>query len=320
MVFAGWVPLYGEIAYILLYILFGLHPYGDSLAFPSFGVFLIIIIWIVQKKTFQAFILLISSSILLCIRTEDLALALLSNLLTIITVLLLGFSFRFLNNKLQESHTALLRSREDALQATQQVKAELAAQLHNTIAKDLARLAITAQNIAVKHGELASELDSIVQIAHTASRRIRPIILNLDSQSKSQSLQEVIETCTKMLSIRKLVLKVNTEETIFEYLDQETIDIAALIIRETATNALKYAAENSEVNLFLNLDAEVFSVTMSNKILTSKASSEVTGGFGLANLEHRVQEFGGTLYFVRKEDRWIVYAALPNLVGEPNHV
>ncbi|XCB29030.1 hypothetical protein RQN30_07010 [Arcanobacterium hippocoleae] len=160
------------------------------------------------------------------------------------------------------------------------------------------------------HPELQDELSPLAQMAQTASRRIRPMILNLDSRESHPSLDEAISMSATMLTTRNITLNVEADTFLDQRLDRHSIILASLFIREAAANALKYAPDSSTVDLIVEEDSRILRLTMRNDIIKRDHISGITGGFGLVNLQQRFQSSGAELTFFGDNDEWIIIAAI----------
>ncbi|XCB29756.1 LuxR C-terminal-related transcriptional regulator [Arcanobacterium hippocoleae] len=93
-----------------------------------------------------------------------------------------------------------MREKTKVQEISSLVRSELAGQLHGTVAKDLARIAVMVQNAMLAHPAFAGELEPISDLAQRASKRIRPMIMDLDSTAKKENAAQAIERSAAMLS------------------------------------------------------------------------------------------------------------------------
>ncbi|RTE48452.1 histidine kinase [Actinotignum sanguinis] len=200
-----------------------------------------------------------------------------------------------------------------------QTRQELARQLHDTTAKDLAHIAILAQDIAIRHPDLSEELDKLVKVATSASRRIRPLILSMDTTATETPLSEVITQVTNMLRTRDITLEVNINGDIDTLTTRQQRRTAALAIRECASNILKYAPAGSEANLVIEVTTapNLLALSLSNQIASQPQTSHMSSGYGLANLANRIRTEGGTIQSKAVDQQWITYITLPAHASVP---
>lgn len=55
---------------------------------------------------------------------------------------------------------------------------------------------------------------------------------------------------------------------------------------------------------------------MSNQISGEPVDHTLTGGFGLTNLQSRIESEGGNMIFVSTGTQWIINATIPNYTGD----
>ena len=113
-----------------------------------------------------------------------------------------------------------------------------------------------------------------------------------------------------MKTTRSITLSIDSEANLDAKLDRETITLASLFVRESATNALKYAPSASNVDLIIELAPEILSLTMRNDV-AALPQARITGGFGLSNLRQRIEASGGSLTFVHNDNEWVIIASIP---------
>ena len=107
-----------------------------------------------------------------------------SSVLTAVLVLVIGLALRWQNGR----RVLAEQEKETIRRAATENRRELARQLHDTTAKDLAHVAVLAQDVTTRHPELSSELLPLVVAATDASRRIRPMILSIDTAATEMPL------------------------------------------------------------------------------------------------------------------------------------
>ncbi len=310
---APWIGFLGDLLYITVFVLVDLSGHDSSFSFPVFGVFLIATIWIIEHYVIAAVALLAGISLLGVVLSEEPLARTLNDIVLIAIVLGVGFTLRAFSDRETTSVRELMNARQESRSAVASVRGELAAQLHDTIARDLARVAIAAQNLAAKHPELADEIDPLAAIAQDASRRLRPMIMDLHLSVTAPSLRAAVKESASMLRSRAMVLNVDMVADIDQLLSRQTLLTASLFVREAATNVLKYGQASANVELYVDLDDGELALMMSNQIATEPIDHTLTGGFGLANLQSRIESEGGRMSFVSTGAQWMINAAIPNL-------
>lgn len=308
---APWIGRLGDFFYILLFVFIDIFYCSKSCYLPLFGVFLIAVVWIICKHSFKAILLLISISILETTISENSVERIVSEVILITIVMGVGFSFRVLTDRENTYIKKLAILRQESASAEASIRKELAIHLHDTIAKDLARLSILSQNLAATHPDLADEVEPLITIPQDASNYLRHMIMRLNIQSTNPSLIRAIKESTAMLRSRDITLHSDVITNIDNQLPRNTIITTSLFIREVATNVLKYGQSGSKAELYIDLDESEVSLMMSNQIGDNLIQNKFTGGFGLVNLQSQIENEGGRMSFVSTGKQWIINATMP---------
>ena len=276
---------------------------------PSFAVTLLLVIWLLRSWIIPVIATMIVEATVSIVISPTPGLQVFSSLITNIGTLAVGLVLLWQNNRraLAEERT------KEAFEAVRQTRQELARQLHDTTAKDLAHVAILAQDIAIRHPNLSEELGILVEVATSASRRLRPLILSMDTTATETPLSEVITQVSNMLSTRDITLEVNITGDIDTLTTRQQRRTAALAIRECASNILKYAPAGSEANLVIEVTTapNLLALSLSNQIASQPQTSHMSSGYGLANLANRIRTEGGTIQTSAVDQQWITYITLP---------
>lgn len=315
---APWLGITGDLLYVAVFAAMG--AFSSSLAFPVLGVFLVAAVWIIRHRTAQAALLLAGYVLLMFWQNGSVLARMASDVLLSSVAVVVGFAVRKFMDGAELSRRELEESRMGTVRAVESVRAKLAAGLHDTIARDLARISISLESLAAAHPDLSGEIAPIVDLAHDSSRRLRPMIseLSLDAAAPSlaaaaaPSLAAAVEESRLMLRSGALELDAHMPGDIDGEISRQTILTGSLFVSETAANALKYARRGTTVDLFAEIDGGGLSLTMANDISGSSSDGALTGGFGLANLKSRIESEGGRLSFVSRSGRWIVNASIPD--------
>lgn len=309
---APWIGFLGDLFYIALFVIADLFGHGSSFVFPVIGVFLIVVVWIIEHHALRAILLLAGTAALGIALSENPLARLASEAVIAVLVLAIGFVLRAYSDRAAVSARELAAQRRASREAVASVRGELAAQLHDTIAKDLARVAILAQNLAIAHPELAREITPMATIAQDASRRLRPMIMDLNLAVARPSLRAAVKESTIMLRSRAIVLNVEMVADIDELLCRQAMLTASLFVREAATNVLKYGQPSTSAKLYVDLGESELALMISNQIATDPGDHTLTGGFGLANLQSRIESEGGRMGFASTGTQWMINATIPN--------
>lgn len=307
---APWLGFAGDLLYVAVFAAMG--AFSSSLAFPSLGVFLVAVVWIIRRWTGRAALLLTGYILLMFWQNGVEFFRFASDILLSSATCAVGFVLRKFMDGAERSRWELEESRMQSARATEVVRAKLAAGLHDTIARDLARISISLESLAASHPDLADEVAPIVNLAHDSSRRLRPMITELNFDAPDPSLMAAVKESRLMLQSGKLELGAHMPDDIDGRLSRQAILMGSLFVREAATNAMKYARRGTTVDLFAEIVDGELSLTMANEIGNKPSDDALAGGYGLMNLKSRIESERGRLSFISRSGRWIINAAIPN--------
>lgn len=298
-----------EFLFIVCYITANACDVIGSFTAPSFGISIVLVFWLMRSWIVPAIgVMIIDVVVSIAVSTTP-QLQLFSSIIVSSLSLIIGLTLRWQNSRRILAEI----QQEQARDAAEQIKQELARQLHDTTAKDLAHVAVLAQDLKVHHPDLASELDALISVATSASRRIRPMILSIDTTARETPLSDVVTQVTAMLKTRNIMLETSIAGDIDTVLVRQQRLVAALAIRECASNILKYAPAYSEANLEMEIYAApgVLTISLSNQISSQPAVPSMSSGYGLANLSSKIRSEGGTIDSSNIGQQWVTYITLP---------
>lgn len=306
-ILSAWDSVF-EFIFIATKILLTTFNLLNQLEMLDIGIFTIVVVWIIRSWFLPALAVLLVNETISYLVSDIPQAQLLSSIINIPIVVSIGLALSWQKGKriLAEA------SREKARQANLDIRSELAKQLHDTTAKDIAHIAIMLQDFTQQHPEHSGQLRPIIDTAFTASRRIRPMILSLDTEAKELSTSQVVQQVAQMLTTRNITLEANIDTEIDNSLDSNLSKKINLVLRECGTNILKYApsSSNASVEIYINHAKEQVTVSIINQVASSSHFAEITGGYGLLNLKQRLESEGDSLEFTQLDERWIINVTL----------
>lgn len=241
---APWLGITGDLLYVAVFAAMG--AFSSSLAFSVLGVFLVAAVWIIRHRTAQAALLLAGYVLLMFWQNGSVLARMASDVLLSSVAVVVGFAVRKFMDGAELSRRELEESRMGTVRAVESVRAKLAAGLHDTIARDLARISISLESLAAAHPDLSGEIAPIVDLAHDSSRRLRPMISELSLDAAAPSLAAAVEESRLMLRSGALELDAHMPGDIDGEISRQTILTGSLFVSETAANALKYARRGDD--------------------------------------------------------------------------
>lgn len=309
----GWFAPWSEVAFVIIFDCCQLTPLSNQLTFYIFGVCAISVSWIARSWSLPGLVIFFTTELFVFVNSTTFAAQVLSFALDTAVVVPLGFLLQRQKQQMEKITADARKSREEAQEAGDRIRRQLAADLHDTIAKDLVRLVVLSDRLA-KRPDTAEQRDFelLFEISSDASRRIRPLILNLDATREKTSFSKILNDVSRMLSTRSMVLEVEPETNFDLLLTPKQLHLASLIVQEAAINALKYGPIGALVTMNVELDENrTLEISMRNPIAETPEFTEVTSGFGLRNLESRLNEEDGELFFGKDSEGWIITAIIP---------
>ncbi|MCU9997458.1 ATP-binding protein, partial [Mobiluncus mulieris] len=322
----GVFPPYFELFFITIFLTSTYLGLLNPLTTPVFGLYLLVGVWLVRSWIIPGLLLLLVTEISLTAVSPHPSLQAIGAVFGSGVTIALGLAIRYFRLKTTKANTQAEHSRRQTEQARREaelarrearetsslIRKQLAVQLHDTIAKDLAHIAIKAQELSQPGCATPEELAALANQAIATSKRIKPTILQLDTESGRANITETVSLVTKMLSTRNITLQNDVSENLDPQVTRQQALLACLVIREAATNILKYAPTDTTASLEVTREPDgTITITTSNTIGDSPANIGTTGGFGLANLEHQITLHGGELEYSHTPARWILWATIP---------
>ncbi len=309
----GWFAPWSEILYTIIFDITLFTSLSNSMPFLVLGVCAISVSWLSRSWVIPGLMLYFSAELLALFTATRPIPQLTGFLLDASLVLPLGFFLRWHRLNTETMSTRLRQAKEEVAQVETRIRQDLATELHDTIARDLVRLVVLANRLE-KHPDSATSEDFrlISELSTAASLGIRPVISGLDKRRSRKNITQIIEEVASMLSARDMKLRTVGTSELNALLTRQQLLLAALMIQECATNALKYGVPGTEVALEATLDeSRVLLLTMRNEISPAPDYAGVSSGFGLNNLESRLNEENGELFFGKVEQQWIIKAVIP---------
>lgn len=295
-----------EFIFIASYLLCNVLKLLDDFRAVSLCLSVLLVVWLVRSWIIPATTLLILDYVISVAVTDYPDQQIFASYVNTVLVLVLGFTLRRLYQNFQAKKL-------QAQKAAAQTRHELAQQLHDTIAKDLAHVAILAQDFSKTHPELATEILPLVDAATSAAQRLRPLILSIDTDTTDTKISEVIQQVTAMLKTRNITLDATVSPNVDSTLTRQQSQTGALALRECGANILKYAPPETHADLVVDTTAQpgILTMSISNEIAPTPQSPAISSGFGLNNLSRRISDEGGTMEITHLGQRWVVYITLP---------
>jgi len=216
-------------------------------------------------------------------------------------------------------------ARRRAATAEQDVRHDVAGELHSSVAQDLTKVVLLSEFTADHDLDpaLREHLFAISSAAQDAAIHLRSLMAVMAAntgdhpETRSRTLEEVISTCAEMLSARRITL--DAELVNCDGIGDSSIATTLLsgIIEEGCMNILKYAVRGSMAHVTISqTDDAITSISMSNEIEDQHQPSTdprgISGSIGLSTISERVESYGGTVRYGAANGTWLLTAILPS--------
>lgn len=215
---------------------------------------------------------------------------------------------------------AKLRERVATLRKTldeqeYRIRIQLASELHDYVAKDLAVISTIAQENRGAAIETAAQdsWSAVATVAQHAGDKLRMLISSTKTSFTPADIVETIGQGKYILRQRQIRLKEIYNKGDFKSLNDTQARLLVMLLREGLVNIFKYSPANSRAKLQIskNQKNSIF-VLMENFIAPeSKLDKTNSSEFGLRNLNYIFAKEGAVLVKEDLKTTWILVAELP---------
>jgi signal transduction histidine kinase len=223
-------------------------------------------------------------------------------------------------------YQALLAEKERIIQAGEEAQKELATDLHDGPAQDIAAIAMSLQFIhrSLKDDpeQAAAELEKVEEKVHQTADSMRYMLftlrpLALESQGLVAALEELAARMQETFS-QKVTIEAGPKCE--DYLDSSQQRVVFDIIAEATNNASKHA-EADLITIRLNVISDGTLVEIQDDgggfdLQSVEANYESRGSYGMLNLHERVERVEGKLHIATAPGKGTQISVLVPLMRE----
>ena len=190
-------------------------------------------------------------------------------------------------------------------------RAEISADLHDSVGQSLVLLKLELQNMLLKHlgesygqvRELVRPLDEVMRVVRSMSHRLSPVYLK--KLGIVTALEDLCEKVSRQSGIQ-IAVNLGVLESIFA--ENWSIDLFR-IVQEALTNAVKHSgATRIEVTATVLGDTIVLQVSDNGR---GRTEDKPDSGLGLLLMRQRAATFGGSVEFVSSAAGFQVSVVIP---------
>ena len=198
-------------------------------------------------------------------------------------------------------------------------RASLARALHDSVAASLTSVVMRAETLSLQQGfaaETQAELAAIAEQARDSMKEVRSLlrILSSDSPSCSSGLESsAADQFYQIVSFLKAHgFTVETRGS-FRVLSLNSDGLVVLreVLKEVATNIIKYANPGSTVTLTVEDHDGYVTISFINTVGSRKPASDLTTGLGLPAISQLAEGIGGDMRTVSSSTRWNTELRIP---------
>lgn len=243
------------------------------------------------------------------------------------TGFVLGYVMRRSAEERDAAVAQLWKTKLQNLEEAQQLKANLAMQLHDSLAGTLSVITKLAESVRqeagiIDHTSLAKKLVFLEKQTRASLKELREIIQLLDdtngSNDQGSSFISTLARTESIASAAGINLELEYEDKDLEQLPLEIKSVLLAFLRETSTNLVKYGAPSTYAVLSISYSTDTIEMMVKNQYHTAPHDSVISSGRGLNNLREKFEFAGGELDIWVVDNWWHVHGELPLGKGNIN--
>ncbi|WCC80693.1 histidine kinase [Cutibacterium equinum] len=229
----------------------------------------------------------------------------------------LGSAFRWLDGRREQAEEQAADALEQAAHAREEERQQLAAELHDVVAKDLTVITMLAGSLRLNTAD-ESVIDaskSIETTSRTALDDLQRLLLVLRNQNlplvSSPTHEDSVEATVAAMVTRLETLGWKVESSVeCEPMPVSVSDAVNRILDESTANAIKHNGP-ATVKIIVRDDGDDVVVTVSNPVTDSDIEPVRSTGMGIARLKERVSLLRGEISIGLHNGWWVVDARIP---------
>lgn len=313
----GVFPVTGGLLYVLLYAIFSSFSIlNKPTGILYFGMVAVIVLWITRGwYLFAVFAYVISHIPATFTANTALQGYLRYVLFEFFCILILGSISRAFVLKIAKLRERVERLRRMLDEQENRIRIQLASELHDYVAKDLAVISTIAQENQGTTIEAAAQdsWSAVVTVAQRAGAKLRMLISGTKTSFTPADIVEAIDQGSFILRQRQIRLKQIYDKGELKSLNDIQARLLVMLLREGLVNIFKYSPANSRAKLQITKNQQnSFFVLMENFIAPeSRVNKTNSSEFGLRNLNYIFAKEGAILVKEDFETTWMLVAELP---------
>ena len=228
-----------------------------------------------------------------------------------------GSAFRWLDHRRKQAEKQAADALEQAAHAREEERQQLAAELHDVVAKDLTVITMLASSLRLNTADedVITASKSIETTSRTALDDLQRLLLVLRNQNlplvSSPTHEDSVEATVAAMVTRLETLGWHVDWSVdCEPMPVSVSDAVNRILDESTANAIKHNGPTT-AKIIVRDDGDDVVVTVSNPVTGSQIEPVRSTGMGIARLKERVSLLRGEISIGLRNGWWIVDARIP---------
>ena len=228
-----------------------------------------------------------------------------------------GSAFRWLDNRREQAEEQAADALQQAANAREEERQQLASELHDVVAKDLTVITMLAGSLRLNTANegVVEAAKSIESTSRTALDDLQRLLLVLRNHNlplvSSPTHEDSVEATVAAMVTRLETLGWHVESSIAcAPMPVSVSDAVNRILDESTANAIKHNGP-AIARLTVTDEGDDVVVTVSNPVIDSEIEPVRSTGMGIARLKERVSLLHGEISIGLRNGWWVVNARIP---------
>lgn len=185
-------------------------------------------------------------------------------------------------------------------------RTKIARDMHDSVGHKLTSLLMQLEMMSIQN--TTEHIQDVKELARESLEETRFAVRKLKS-TETSGIQSVIQLIRKLEMESRLNIRFTLEKGVLSLpITNEQSVVLYRVLQESLTNAMKHS-HSKEVDVILGVDSlQHVQFEVKNKFSTDVP---IIKGFGLTNMEERLQEIGGQLRILRTQQQFILRGTFP---------
>ncbi|NHB84600.1 hypothetical protein G7085_08195 [Tessaracoccus sp. HDW20] len=190
----------------------------------------------------------------------------------------------------------------------------LASELHDIVAHQLSLISMYLTPTALGEDRIDGTIEQLSRTTLSAKDDLTTLLFSLQAGESGDPGTQTVRSTSSAVAETLREAGHPTEvlaPASLDVLDSTTQKTLSRIVRESATNAIRYAAEDSPVSISFAMTPASVSLRVTSQLAPVRQEDPDSTGSGLLGLRERVEFTHGTLSAGEVGDEWHVEVTLP---------